>query len=247
MRGVDDAPAGLEPPDRLDHLPLGIVEPRFRVAIEFVPADLLAERQQLALGDAHGAKGRQIVAPPDFRHPNPVLAHAHDVGIVLIVPLDLDGREDERAFVVDVDDVAEIGRGLRVAAVGLMGLGQNPVAQHSGRIDHRNHQTVIGGVRIALVRGVVQETVPGLELRMVAVHRPADDVRADQRVRRQAFRRGEQLAIGREHNAGKVVRRVEDARARRAEERILHFARDAVHPARQDRHADAVGAPLVEP
>ncbi len=128
-----------------------------------------------------------------------------------------------------------------------MSLGENPVAQYSGRIDHRNHQTMIGGVRIALIGRVVQETVPGLELRMIAAHRPADDVRADERMSGQALRCGEQPAIGREHHAGKVVRGVEDARASRAEERVLHFARDAVHPARQDRHADAVGPPLVEP
>ena len=56
VRRVNDAPAGLEPPDRLDHLRLGIVEPGLGVAIELVPADFLAERQQLALSYAHRAE-----------------------------------------------------------------------------------------------------------------------------------------------------------------------------------------------
>jgi hypothetical protein len=152
---------------------------RIRHSFPSVPADLVAKRKQLPLRDAHRAQRSQIVAPPDFGYADAVLAHAHDVGLVLIVPLDLDGREDESAFVVHVHDVAEISRRLRVSAVSLMGLGQNPVAQHARRIDNWNDETVISGVRIALVRAVVQEAVACLKLRVVAAHRPADDVGAD--------------------------------------------------------------------
>jgi hypothetical protein len=42
VRRVDHAPAGLEPPDGFHHLGLRVVEPGFRIALERVPADLLA-------------------------------------------------------------------------------------------------------------------------------------------------------------------------------------------------------------
>ena len=56
---------------------------------------------------------------------------------------------------------------------------------------------------------------------------------------RQAFGRGKQPAVGGQHDAREVVRGVEDARSRRAKQRILHLARDAIHPASKDSRAYA--------
>jgi hypothetical protein len=73
---------------------------------------------------------------------------------------------------------------------------------------------------------------------MMPLHRLAHEIGADQRVDRQALGRRQDPAIGRQDDAGEVVRGVQDARASGPEERVLHLPGDALHAAREHRHGD---------
>jgi hypothetical protein len=108
--GIDNRPAGGEPADRIDHLLLGIVEPKLRVSLQRIPADLAAQRQELARADSDGPERRQIVPPPLLGNADARLAHADQVLTILVVGLDFGGGEDQGPFFIDVDGVAHIGR-----------------------------------------------------------------------------------------------------------------------------------------
>ena len=92
----------------------------------------VAQRQQLALPDPRGAQRRQVVAPPLLRHADAHRAQAHDVLDVAVVALHLDGREDQRALLVDVPGGRHVRRRLGVADVGLVGLRQHGEAVPPG-------------------------------------------------------------------------------------------------------------------
>jgi hypothetical protein len=232
-----------QPLDGRHHLALAIVEPVGGVALERVPAELAAEFEQLALADPDGAQRRQVIPPPLLRHANARPAHADQVVVVLVARLDPGGREDEGPLLVDVDRVAHVGRGLRVAAIRLVRLGEDEEAERAALVDHGHDQAVVGRVRIALIRAVVNEAVARLELRVMLPDRLAHQVRADQRVDRQALGRPQEPAIGRQDDTGKVVRGVEHARPRRPEKRVLHLPRNALDAVRDQCRPHALPAP----
>ena len=178
VAGLDHRAPARQPADRLDHALLGIVEPVLGVLRERVPADLLAQRQQLALADPRRAERRQVVAPPLLGHADPGHAHADDVADVPVVALDRDPGKDQRALLVDVAGVADVGGRLRVAAVGLVRLAQQPEAMHARLVDQRHDDALIGRVRVAVIGRVVEEGIAAPELGMERLDRAGHQVRA---------------------------------------------------------------------
>ena len=92
------------------HPPLAVVEPLTPEEVEAIPADLAAERKDFTFADPRRADHRKEVAAPLRGNTDAHLAHPDDVFDVAIVLLDLHGGKDQRAFVVDVDRGAHIGR-----------------------------------------------------------------------------------------------------------------------------------------
>ena len=174
-----------------DHQLLAVVEPLLGELREGVPTDLVAEGHDLALADPRRAELREIVAPPLLRHADAQAAHAHDVLDVLVVALDLDRREDQRAFFVHVARAAVIGGGDGVAAVRLMRLGDHGEAVHALVVDHGREDGVVGRMRAAVVGRVVEVGVAPLEVGVKLLHRLAHHVGAAQDVNRQALVDGE--------------------------------------------------------
>ena len=90
-----------------------------------------------------------------------------------IVGLDLDRGKDQRALGVDVLGRAHVGRRQRVAAIGLMALGEHGEAMHALVVDDRNEDAVVGRVRAAVIGRIVQEGVAAPQHRMILGHRAA--------------------------------------------------------------------------
>ena len=223
-----------------DHELLAVVEPLLGKLREGVPADLAAEGRNLALTDPRRAERRQVVAPPLVGDADAQAAHADDVLDVLVVALDLNCREDQRAFLVNVPRAAVIGGGDGVAAVRLMGLGHHGEAVHAFVVHHRHERRVIGGVGAAVIGRVVEVGVALLEVRVKRLHRLAHHVGAAQDVNRQALVDCEQPVLGRYDAAGEVARAVEHAGAPGAQQRVRHLRADGLHPLVDDRHLYAV-------
>ena len=226
--------------ERRHHPALAVVEPVPAMLGQHVPADLAAERQQLALPDPRRPDHCQIVAIPLPGHADPRPADPDDVLDVAIVFLNFDRGKDQRAFLVDVAGGREIGGGLRVADVGLMRLGERREAVAACLVDDRHHDGMIGRVRVAVIGRVVEEGIAPAELRMERQHRARHDVGSDQHVRGQALGLGEQLVAGGQDAAGEIARAVDQARARGPEQRVRHLARDRLEPARKHREPDPV-------
>ena len=167
-------------------------------------------------------------------------AHAHDVLDVLVVPLDLDRREDQRAFLVHVARAAVIGGGDGVAAVRLVRLGDHGEAVHAFIVDHGREDGVVGRVRAAVVGRVVEVGVAPLEVGVKLLHRLAHHVGAAQHVNRQALVDREQPVLGGDDAAGEIARAVEHAGAPGAQQRVGHLGADGLHPLVDDRHLHAV-------
>ena len=180
-------PAARHLPHGSDHQLLAVVEPLLGKLGESVPADLVAERHSLALADSRRAERCQIVAPPLVRHADTQSTHAHDVLDVLVVPLDLNGREDQRAFLVHVARAAVIGGGDGIAAIRLVSLGDHGEAVHAFVVQHRHQRGVIGGMRAAVIGRVVEIGVAPCEAGVKFLHRLAHHVGAAQDVDRQAL------------------------------------------------------------
>ena len=72
-------------------------------------------------------------------------------------------------------------------------------------------------------------------------HRPRHQVGAGHHVDRQALRDGHQLGACGQDAAGEVAPGVDDARACRPQQRVLHLAGDALDAAAEDRQVEAVG------
>ena len=159
---------------------------------------------------------------------------------MLVVFLDLHRRKDERALRVDVLGGAHIGGRQRVAAIGLVALGEHREAVDAVIVDDRHQDRMIRRMRAAVIGRIVEKCVAAFEAWVVVGHRPAHDLRPAEHMDGQALGGSEQLVIGGQHGAGKVMRDRQDARAAGAEERIGHLPRDAVEPRCQHRHADAV-------
>ena len=225
-------------PDDVDHALLAVVEPGPRIGFERLPADLAAEREDLALADAGRAEGGEVVAPPLVGDADAHPAHAHEVHVVLVVALDLHRRKDQRALAIDVLGGAHIGRRQGVAAVGLVPLGEHREAVDAVVVDDRHEDRVVGRMGAAVIGRVVEIGVAALQHRMVVGHRPAHDLGAAEHVDRQAVGGGEQFVPGRQDDAGEVAGDGEDARPPGAVEGVGHLAGDAFEAGGEHRHLD---------
>ena len=238
------APPARHPANGLDHQALGVVEHLGGVLGERLPADLPAHLEHGPLADARRSEHREVVAVPLVRHPDPHPAHPDDVLDVPVVTLNLHRGEDERPFLVDVPGRPHVRRGQRVAAVRLVGLGEDGEAVHAVVVDDRHQDHVVRGVRIAVVGRVVQEGVPALELGVELLHRPRHEIRAAQHVDRVALRSGDELAVRGHYAAREVPRHVEHAGAAGAKQGVRHPGRDALESLAEHREAHAVVAAL---
>ena len=159
-----------KPADRLLHRALGVVEPLADERLdrlEPVPLDHLMDPP---LADPGRADGRQVVAVPDLRDPDPPFAHPDDVVDVAVVLLDPDAGKDQPPLRVDILDVGDVGRRFGVAAVRLVRLGRS--GEDVLAVDEDGHQDrVVGGVGVAENRVVVEEGVALPQVRMQLAHR----------------------------------------------------------------------------
>ena len=221
-----------------DHPALGIAEPGSGERLQRVEAVRLDELLETPLAGARGAEGREIVAVPLFRHPNPGLAHADDVLVVLVALLHLHAGKAECALLVDVACVGGVRRWLAVAAVGLMGLRDR--GQHVPALEEdRGEDRVVGVVGVAVVGIVVEERVAFADHGMEALHRLCQVLTADD-VDRKALGAGQELIAGRDDRTREVARSVQERRAARPQERVRHLAHDRVEPLRQDGEQDRI-------
>ena len=178
--------------------------------------------------------GREIVAVPDLRHADAPPAHADDVVDVAVVALHLHAREDQAALGVDVVHVRHVRGGLRVAAVGLVRLGRG--REHVLAVDEHGHQDrVVGRVRVAQHRVVVQERVALAQVGVQRAHRARLQAGAEH-VHLQALGGGEQLVVGGDDRAGEVARHVQDRGAPGPEQRVGHLPHDRFEAVGEDRH-----------
>ena len=141
---------------------------------------------------------------------------------------------------IDVARRAHVGRRQRVAAIRLMGLGQHREAMGAAIVEDRHQDRVVGGVRVAVVGRIMQEGVARLDVGVELHHRPGHQVGAAQHVDRVAVGGGQQIAVGGHERAGEVARRVDHARARRAQQRVRHLAGHALEALLHDRELDPV-------
>ena len=105
-----------------------------------------------------------------------------------VAALDLDAREDQRALLIHVARLGRVCRRDRIAAVGLVGLGEHREAVDPVVVDHRDEDRVVGGVRVAVVGRVVQERVAASELGVELLHRLRHQVGAAEDVDRHGSR-----------------------------------------------------------
>ena len=178
------------------------------------------------LGDPRRAELGQIVAVPLVGHPDPPPAHPDDVIHVLVVALDSDAREVERAFLVEVASERHVGARQAVAAVGLMGLGAGG-EQVLAVDEHRHQDRVVGAVSVAEIDVVVQKGVALGEIRVQIAHRLGQELRPED-VYRQSLGGGQQLILAGHQRAGKVSRHVEHRGATRAQQRVGHLTADTI-------------------
>ena len=134
--------------------------------------------------------------------------------------------KDQRAFLVHVLGAGVIGRGNRVADIGLVRLGGRR-EEMLALEEHRHQEAVIRRMRVAGVGVVVQEGVTLGEVGVVLGHGARLVVDAED-MDRQALGAGQQLAVARHDGAGKVAGAVDDGRSAGAQQRVGHFAHDAV-------------------
>ena len=219
---------------------LGVVEPLLDERAQRLAAVFRAQLLEPRLADARRTEHRQVVAVPLLGHADAAAAHADDVVDVLVVALHAHGREDQAAFLVDVARVGHVGRRLRVAAVGLMRL-RGGREEMDPLPDHRHEDHVVGRVRVAQVRVVVQEGVAVADVVVQVGDRLRQELHADH-VHRQALRRGEQPRIAGDERAREVARLVEHGGAPAAQERVLHLADDRVHAVGDDRQQHRIEA-----
>ena len=223
-----------------DHAFFGVVEPLFGEGVEGVPADLFAEGEDLAFADAGGADHGEEIAVPLLGDADAHLAHADDVLVEFVVFLHLDGGEDQCAFLVYVAGGAVVGGGDGVADVGLVGLGEDGEVVLAAFIDDGHEDGVIGGVRAAVVRRVVEEGVAALERGVKLLHGLGHEVGAAEDVDGEALLGGEEFAVAGDDATGEVLGAVEDAGAAGAEEGVAHFSGDAFEAVVDDGELGAV-------
>ena len=108
--------------------------------------------------------------------------------------------------------------------------------------EHRHQQRVVGGVRVAAQRIVVQERVARREVGVQLAHRARLQSGAEH-VRLQPLGRGQQLVVGGHDAAREVARHVEHRAATGAEQRVRHLADDHVEAVGEHRGED--GAELA--
>ena len=210
------------------HAPLGVVEPLARrTARASRRRSLSASSVQPPLADARRADRRQVVAVPLSGTRIRAPAHADDVVDVLVVALDPHAGEDQRALLVDVARVRHVG----ASASALPQSAWCALAQAVNTVlavdEHRHEDRVVGGVRVAEVRVVVEE---GVALARGRGCSSRIDARLQVRRRSTWTGRpsadGEQLVVGGDDRAREVARGVEHRRAPGAEQRVRHLADD---------------------
>ena len=225
--------------DRLIHASLAVVEPLADDLADHVDAVVGAQLLEAPLGDARRAEAREVVAVPLVRHADAAPAHADDVVDVLVVALDAHARERERALVVDVLGARHVRRRQRVAAVGLVGLGDRREQVLARR---RRRGRGSRGRPSACCRG---------RGRCAGTRRPrarssCSSVMASARYCEPMMCTGRPSAEASSSlsavtmRAGEVARLVDDGRARGAQERVRHLAADAVEPVGDDGQQDRV-------
>ena len=130
-----DGPCG-QAPDRGDHPLLAVVEPVALVCrSRSSGADLVEQLEEAALADPRRAEERQEVAVPELGDADADARHAEHVVAIAVVLLHLDAGEDQRALVVDVACVGDVGGRHGVAAVGQVRLREDGVAVDAGVVD----------------------------------------------------------------------------------------------------------------
>ena len=163
-----DAP-GRQGTDRLRGAVLPVVEPGVDERVHANGAVLLEQLVEATLRDAARRDHREVVAVPDLRHADAPHAHADDVLDVGEVPLHADAGEDQRTFRVDVFRVRAVRRRHRVPDVGLVRFHDAGEAVLTVE-EHGDENRVVGGVRVAVVRVVVQERVAFGEVGVQRAH-----------------------------------------------------------------------------
>jgi hypothetical protein len=157
---------------------------------------------------------------------------------VTAVALDAHAREDQPALRVDVLRERHVGGGLVVAGVGLVRL-RHRREQVLALLEHGHEHDVVGRVRVAEVRIVVEVRVPVSDVVVMVGHRRAEERRAED-VNRQPLGRRQQLVVAGHDRATEVARHVDHAASARPQERVLHLAHDPVQAVRDHGEQDRV-------
>ena len=106
--------------------------------------------------------------------------------------------------------------------------------------EDRHQEGVVGRMGVAAIGIVVEIGVAFADVaRVIAGHILPLQMGAED-VDRQSFGRGEKLIVAGEDAAREVARARDDRRTGRAQQRVGHFAHDAVEPVGNDRHHHGV-------
>jgi len=181
---------------------------------------------QSALANSCCTNLREVVPIPLFGNTNTSFAHSNNVFIVRIIPLHQHTRENQRALGINILGLGRIGGRNTVATIRLM-----PFDGHIEKMLLTNKDWDDDGpvrrVGIAVIRVVVKIGVALAEIRVNPAHGSGLEVSA-KNMRRDAFRRRQQLVFSRNDGARKIPRLADDRRARGAHHNTLHLAQYCV-------------------
>ena len=125
-----------------------------------------------------------------------------------------------------------------------MRLGEDREAVHAVVVDHRHQDRVIGRMGAAVIGRIVQKGVAALERPDGTPSSTGHDVGPAQHMDRQAFGRGQQFVVRREHAAGKIARDSQNSRARAPYKRVQHRPHHSLKPAVDHRQLNRVQTKL---
>ena len=156
--------------DSRNHEFFAVIEPLLLKGVEGIPAKFLCHGQNLAFPDAGRSHHGEIVPSPLFGNPDAHLAHTNDVRVILVILLYFDRGEDKGPFFINITCVPHIGRGLGVAAIGLMRLHPEGKVVDTLIVYHRYQDRVVGRVGAPMVGRVVQKGISPMEFRVQLYH-----------------------------------------------------------------------------
>ncbi len=195
---------------------------------------LFAKGREPLLADARRADAREVVAIPHLRHAVVHLRDRDDVRHIFVILLDLDARPVDGTFLEHVARRRRVRARNRVADVGLMSF-RHGEKHELAVVEHGRDVRVVGMMRVAVIRRIVQEQIAGLDALGMIEARTHGEAHV-RTVDGDALGERDDLAVAVADGSGKVVADAHQLRARRAHQRIRHLKTDAVETARENRH-----------